>query len=119
MAVDVAEYLTNMRELLAKDRAKFGLVVERQVQFRLLPQVAGHRAALEPLLWDLLVFCADGHEARAPALDDAAFARATELVRAGKGMVKAEAVWPRAAAAVLEALTALRQSGIYPPPKIR
>jgi hypothetical protein len=120
MSASVTEYVTNMRQLLGADRAKFGIMVERQVQFRLLPQVQGHRAALEPQLWDLLVFCLDGHDAPVPRLDDAAYARAAEAVKGAQALAGGRAAaWPRAASAVLAALQALRETGIYPPPKLR
>jgi hypothetical protein len=99
---------------------KFGIMVERQVQVRVLPGVAGSRANLEPQLWELLVFCLDGHEAEIPGLDDASFERALVAVQSGKTLSgEAQAAYPRAATAVMKAIETLREVGVYPPPKIR
>ena len=115
----VREYVGNMRALLTTNAARYGLLVERQVQFALLPKVAGPRHALEPALWELLALLLDGHEATPPALDDATFARAVEAAKAGVGLASGgPARFPRAAAAVLSALTELREIGVYPKPKL-
>ncbi len=68
---------------------------------------------------ELLVFCLDGHEAEIPDLDDAVLERAQEAVQAGKSLSSGEpARFPRAAGAVLEALSTLREAGVYPRPKL-
>ena len=119
-SVNLPEYLANMRALLRRDEVKFGLMVERQVQVRVLPCVSGARAALEPHLWELLVFCLDGHEATAPSLDDATFERAHDAADAGTRMLgEGEAPFPRAAAAVIRTLDTLREVGVFPPPKLK
>ena len=118
--VDVPEYLNNIRELLRTDAKMFRIMVSRQVQGRLLPQVEGTRAELEGDLWDLLVFCLDGHEVIAPPLDDEVYGRAQEATEAGASLAtEGKAAFPRAATAVLAALDTLREVGVYPPPKLR
>lgn len=115
----VREYVGNMRALLATNAARYGLLVERQVQFALMPKVSGPRHALEPALWDLLTLLLDGHEAAAPALDDATFAKAVEAVKAGKSWVTNNpARYPKSAAAVMAALSEVREIGVYPKPKL-
>jgi hypothetical protein len=115
----VREYVGNMRALLTTNAARYGLLVERQVQFALLPKVTGPRHALEPALWELLAMLLDGHEAAPPALDDAAFTKAVEAAKTGKNFTASgPARFPKAAAAVLIALTELREIGVYPKPKL-
>lgn len=115
----VREYVGNMRALLTTNAARYGLLVERQVQFALMPKVTGPRHALEPALWDLLTMLLEGHEVATPALDDAAFAKAVEAMKAGKSWVSnGPARFPKSAAAVMAALTELREIGVYPKPKL-
>jgi hypothetical protein len=115
----VREYVGNVRALLNTSAARYGLLVERQVQFALLPKVAGQRAVLEPALWELLALLLDGHEVSAPALDEAAWTKATAAVAAGTGLTHdGPARFPRAAAAIARALTELREIGVYPKPKL-
>ena len=117
-AASISEYLTNIRELLRLDPHKFGLMVERQVQRRLLPRLHGTRANLEPELWALLVFCLDGAEAAAPPLTDETLESAKGAAQAGTSLTgEDQAAFPRAAHAVLETLDTVREAGVYPPPK--
>ncbi|MEZ4271841.1 MAG: hypothetical protein R3C68_10555 [Myxococcota bacterium] len=111
--MSLMEYLHNTRELLRLDPHKFGLTIERQVQFRVLPRIAGSRAALEPQLWELLVFCLDGHESKAPAFDDAAYAEKSAERRRVRAITYSTnaAAYPKAAAAVLAAISTLREVG--------
>lgn len=110
MSVDVAEVTENLRTMLRMNPKRFGIMVERQVQFALLPRLEGPRATLEPPLWDLLALLLGGPEAVAPALDDSAIESATSQARDG------QARFPKSAAAVANALEALREHGVLPPP---
>lgn len=115
----VREYVGNMRALLTMNAARYGLLVERQVQFALLPKVTGPRSSLEPALWELLAMLLDGHDAPIPPLDDTAFAKAVEAAKAGKNFgANGPAKFPKAAMAILGALTELREIGVYPKPKL-
>lgn len=115
----VREYIDNTRTLLAMNAARYGLLIERQVQFALLPKIQGPRAQLEPALWELLALLLDGHEGQVPALDDDAFAKATTAANAGAAYSHAgPARFPRAAAAIAKALAELREIGVYPKPKL-
>ncbi len=117
--VDLDEYLGNLRALLRAEPARWRLVVERQILARVLPQLAGPRAALEGGLWQLLCFCLDGHDAVAPALDPPTVARATAAAENGRRIDgAAPAAFPRAATAVAAALAELQQHGVYPPPTL-
>ena len=118
--VNLPEYLRNTRELLRLDAAKFSLMIERQVQVRVLPSVAGPRAELEEPLWQLLLLCLDGHEADAPPLTQAAWEKALSAAQNGQAVGNgAAAPYPRAARAVLQTLTTLREVGVFPPPKLK
>lgn len=118
-SVDVLEYIENMGALLRQQPELFGFMVERQIQARLLPRVAGSRQALEPKLWALLIFCLDGHEAGVPPLDDDAFTRAEQAAREGTGSSGAgAAAYPEAARSVIATLSSLREVGVYPPPRL-
>ena len=110
------DYLSNIRELL-RAKPTFKLMVERQVQCRVLPKVSGSRAKLEPQLWELLVFCLDGHEASIPELSDPNVERAQQATVEGTTLSGQEtAAFPKAANAVLKTLETLREIGVYPPP---
>ncbi len=115
----IAEYIANMKELLSEKPELFRLMVERQIQVRLLPKVQGSRVELEPSLWALLVFCTEGHEAAAPAMNDDIFLQAQEAVAKGANLEGTKAVFPAAAVAVLKTLEVLREAGSFPPPKLR
>jgi len=117
--VSVVEYVDNMRALLAEQPELYGLMVERQVQSRLLPRVAGSRAHLEPELWTLLVFCLDGHDAAVPPLDDATYERAVAAALGGNGLGSGGAArFPDAAKAVAQTMVELREVGVYPRPRL-
>jgi len=112
----ILEYIENMRALLRQKPELFGLMVERQIQGRLLGKIAGSRATLEPSLWALLIFCVDGHEAGVPALDDAAYQQLGAMVETGSDSSgQGRAAYPVAARAVMATLTTLREGGVYPP----
>lgn len=115
----VLEYIENMRALIDQQPHLFGMMVERQVQARLLPRISGTRQALEPDLWALVVFCLDGHQAEAPPLTDETFERASAAAAQGQRLGgEGEAAYPRAAQAVVAALATLREAGVYPPPRL-
>jgi len=114
----LAEYLQNIRALLQSDYARFRVMVERQVQVRVLPKLKGTRAGLETELWELLVLCLDGHQVSAPTLDDQTYERAQKATQSGTDLNgEQSAEFPRAAVAVLSALEQLRDVGVYPPPR--
>jgi hypothetical protein len=97
---------------------RWRVVVERQVIAQVLPRLTGTRALLEPAVWELLVLCLDGPEAATPGLDEAQWAKAELATTGGRALQTDEpAAFPRAAAAVRGVLVALRQAGVYPPPK--
>ncbi len=112
----VSEYIVNMRGLLRDNPKMFGIMVERQVQGRLLKKLRGKRVDLEPQLWELLIFCLNGHEALAPPLDENLFSRA-EQAATDQGRLDASgpACYPKAAQAVLRTMLVLREVGMYPP----
>ena len=115
----VLEYITNMRALIDQQPHLFGMMVERQVQVRLLPKVSGTRQTLEPDLWALLVFCLDGHQAAVPELNDEVYQKAQAAATAGAALSgQGEAVYPRAAQAVFATLVVLREAGVYPAPRL-
>lgn len=119
VSVDVAEVTENLRAMLRLNAKRFGLMVERQVQGALLPRVQGSRAALERPLWSLLVLLVAGHEAATPPLDDAAFETWTACASAGTDHSgQKRAAFPRAAAAVADALSQLREHGVLPTPRL-
>lgn len=115
---DVLEYIESMGALLRQQPELYGIMVERQVQSRLLPKIAGPRVTLEPTLWQLLIFCLEGHEAVVPALDDVLFekARAAATNRATLAGDQT-AAFPDAALAVIRIMETLREAGSYPPPR--
>ncbi|MBC7792314.1 MAG: hypothetical protein H7Z43_01285 [Clostridia bacterium] len=118
-AMLVREYIDNTRTLLGMNAARYGLIVERQVQFALLPKIQGQRAVLEPALWELLALLLDGHDGQVPALDDNAWAKASAAATRGAAFSSdGPARFPRAAAAVARALGELREIGVYPKPKL-
>jgi hypothetical protein len=115
--INVIEYVDNMRALLVEQPQFYGLMVERQVQARLLPRLAGSRVRLEPELWPLLVFCLEGHEVAAPAFDEEQIQRALAAASGGTRLMgDGAAVYPAAAKSVAEALVVLREVGVYPRP---
>ena len=116
--VDLREYLDNLRALLRTDEARWRIVVERQVQQQALPKVAGTRHDLEPLLWELLIFCLDGHEATPPALSDDSLETARAAAGDGRGFAIDKAAYPRAAVATTMTILLLREVGVLLPPKI-
>ena len=118
-AAIVREYIDNTRTLLNMNAARYGLLVERQVQVALLPKIQGPRAVLEPALWELLALLLDGHEGQAPALDDTTWAKASACATSGVALSHdGPARFPRAASAVATALAQLREIGVYPKPKL-
>ncbi len=117
---EIAEYLDNLRALLAAGQPRFALMVERQVQFALLPHLAGTRAQLEPHLWQLLILCLDGPAADAPPCDETQWNRATTAAAARQALSGATpARYPQAAQAVAATLGVLREFGVFPKPKLR
>jgi len=117
--IDLQEYLTNTKALLGLDHARWRVVVERQVQAQVLPNVKGTRVELEPQLWALLVLCLDGHLADVPELTEAGWERGVETARKGSQLGgDGNACYPRAALAVVEVMEQLREAGIYPPPLV-
>lgn len=116
----LSELVENLRALLSNNAARFGLMVERQVQFALLPKLEGTRPALEPHLWSLLVLLLDGHEAPVPAADEALWRRALEAAQAGTTLAgDRPARFPKAAVAIAGAAVVLREVGVYPRPKLQ
>lgn len=115
----VREYIGNTKTLLGMNAARYGMLVERQVVFALLPKIQGQRAVLEPALWELLALLLDGHEGQVPALDDNAWAKAAEAATTGAAYSHdGPARFPKAASAVAKALGELRDVGVYPKPKL-
>jgi hypothetical protein len=118
--VQLAEYLANVRALLRLDPARWRIVVEKQVQAHVLPHIAGTRAQLEPGLWELLILCLDGHEAAVPAMDETRWEAAREAARDGRDSAgQGPAAYPRAAIETALVMVEVRETGIYPPPKLR
>ncbi len=118
-ADELRQYVDNLRTLLRQDGLRFASMVERQVQFALLPHLSGKRADLEPSLWDLLFVCIAGPTACAPLLSEETWQRAVDAVERGTFWESDEAApFPKAARAVWAALTTLREVGVYPKPKL-
>lgn len=117
--IQLGEYLDNIKALLRGDESRWRIVVERQVQTRVLPNVVGARVDIEPLLFALLILCLDGHQAEIPELTDETWETARDAARSERSMSgEAAAVFPRAAVAVALVITEVREAGVYPPPKI-
>lgn len=110
MSVDVVEVTDNLRTMLRMNPKRFGIMVERQVQFALLPRLAGPRSTLEKPLWDLLALLIGGPDATAPALNESTIESVSTEARSG------QARFPKSAAAVVDALETLREHGVLPPP---
>ncbi len=120
MSVNVAEVTDNLRTMLRMNPKRFGIMVERQVQFALLPRAEGRRAALEMPLWELLVMLVEGHDSIAPPLTDSALEEWMECADAGLNHARdGKAAYPKAAAAVATALRDLREYGVLPAPKLK
>ena len=119
-AEQLPEYVDNLRALLRSNKARFDMMVERQIQAQLLREMTGLRADLEPHLWALLILCLNGHEAPVPALDEAAFTAAQQSAQGGTGLGQpGPCRYPQAARALVTAMIELRQHGVYPRPKLR
>lgn len=117
--VQLAEYLANIKALLRLDPNRWRIVVEKQVQAHVLPYIAGTRAQLEPRLWELLVFCLDGHEAPVPEMTEQRREAAVAAARDGRMLAgQQRAAFPRAAVETALVLEELREVGVYPPPKL-
>jgi hypothetical protein len=117
--VQLAEYLANIKALLRLDPNRWRIVVEKQVQAHVLPHIAGTRAQLEPRLWELLIFCLDGHEASVPEMTEQRWEAAVAAARESRMLVGRErAVFPRAAIETALVLAGIREVGVYPPPKL-
>lgn len=117
---ELLQYADNLRALLAQDASRFGLMVDRQIQFALLPRLAGTRVSLEPALWDLLILCLDGPSAPLPLVDDATFTRAHAAAHGGTSLDGARrAAFPGAARALSLALATVREVGVYPRPLLK
>jgi len=117
VALDVAEYVGNLRQLLRLDYRRWRLVVDRQVLSQVLPKLKGTRAVLELHLWGLLVLCLNGHQADVPDLADEEWAKAVQAVNNGKSIDgDRSAEFLRAATGVLRVMATLRETGIYPAP---
>lgn len=120
MSVNVAEVTDNLRTMLRMNPQRFGIMVERQVQFALLPRVAGPRAALEEPLWELLVMLVEGHEHAPPPFSDQMLEDWMECADAALNHRRdGKAAYPKAAAAVASALRDLREFGVLPAPKLK
>lgn len=115
---ELKSYADNLRALLTSNATRWGLVIERQVQFAFLPKISGTRAALEPSLWSLLVLLLEGHEAGVPALEDTLAQKALAAALLGQNLAGTPARFPKAAAAVARAMSELRELGVYPRPKL-
>ena len=114
---EISGYLDNVKALLRLDAARWRMVVERQVLSQVLPKLSGNRAALEPQLWDLLIFCLDGHDGNAVGMDDERWEQARSCAAEGLALdTERPAAFPRAAVEVAMVLTELRELGVYPPP---
>ncbi len=120
--IQLGEYLDNIKALLRSDESRWRIVVERQVQVQVLPNVTGVRADIERKLFELLILCLDGHEAvleGGPALNDESWEAARHAASIGRSLSgEVEATHPRAAVAVALVIAEVRESGVYPPPKI-
>ena len=114
---ELAQYVDNLPSLL-RQGPHFGLAIERQVQFALVPRLQGARAHLEPHLWRLLFLCLDGPDAPAPPIDAAAIQKAEAAARAGSSSTDAPARFPQAARAVVASLAVVREFGVLPKPKL-
>jgi len=118
-AEQLPEYVENLRALLRNNEARYGLMVERQIQAQLLRKMTGLRASLELPLWALLVLCLDGYQAQVPPLDDATFVAASQAAGASTSLGRAgPASYPQAARSLVNAMAVLRQYGVYPKPKL-
>tara|TARA_B100000959_G_scaffold243776_1_gene267294 strand:+ start:327 stop:686 length:360 start_codon:yes stop_codon:yes gene_type:complete len=116
-AKTIDEYLENMQALL-KQAPHFKLVVERQIQHRLLPDMSGVKAELEPALWKLLLFCLNG-QSHAVELTPQAREQAHESVGKSENYQQNQAAsYPKAAKQTWQILDALHTHGSYPPRKI-
>ncbi|MEK7705178.1 MAG: hypothetical protein AAB426_09485, partial [Myxococcota bacterium] len=116
---ELNEYVDNLRALLGLNEARYGIMVERQIQAQLLRRMSGTRAALEPGLWSLLVLCLDGHETEVPQLAEALWERAQAAAIERKSLDGTRpARFPTAAAALVVSLTVMRTHGVYPKPKL-
>ena len=119
MAKELPEYVENLRALLRLDLGLWRVVVERQILATLLPHLSGNRVELETHLWALLIICLDGHEAPVPTLSDVTWDKAIAAVKAGRSLANTDdAVFPRAARGLVEALITLRETGIFPRPLV-
>ncbi len=119
-AAQLAEYVDNLRALLAQGDVRFGLMVDRQVQAALLPKLSGSRGALEPHLWELLVLCLEGPAGDRVQLDQGSWDKAVLAAQSGQGLSPGQpARFPRAAQALLQALLTLREHGVYPKPRAK
>lgn len=118
--MNVAEVTDNLRTMLRMNPKRFGIMVERQVQFALLPRVAGSRAALEPDLYALLVLLVDGHESSVPPPTEQAIDEWLECADSALNHTRdGRAAFPKAARAVADAIRALREHGVLPAPKLQ
>lgn len=119
-AEELAEYVGNLRALLNQSEARFAIMVERQVQFALLPKLAGPKSSLESPLWDLLVLLLDGHQAPVESPTDPLWTRALDAAQQGASLSMADgkARFPKAAQAVAGVAATLRDCGVYPAPRL-
>jgi hypothetical protein len=110
----IFDYLTNMRALLSANPSMFKMMVERQVMSRLLPKIKGTRHELEHPLWELLIFCLDGAQAKPPELSNEMYLKAQQAANTGYTLEgEHTAHFPKAAFAVTKVLSTLRESGTY------
>jgi len=113
----IHEYLENTQALL-QQAPHFRVGVQRQIQARLLPRVAGVKAELEPALWKLLLFCLNGH-LQGVEINEENIVLAQEAVDKAENYKQNEAAsFPEAAKATWQVLSSLQENGIYPPAKL-
>lgn len=110
------EYIKQIRALLRLDPVRWSVIVERQIQYAVLPKIQGNRARLEPQLWELLFFCLDGHEAVIPPFNESLWQQIPQWLQQETGShAQHEAVYLAAAKTVFHVMTLLREHGVYPP----
>ena len=114
----INEYLDNIQALLKKE-PQFSIVIERQIQHRLVPQIAGVQAELEPALWRLLCFCLDGptHELTELSEHNRQVAQKS-IENLLNFQQNGPARYPNAAKSIWEIFLILAERGLYPAPKI-
>ena len=113
----IHEYLENTQALL-EQAPHFRVGVQRQIQARLLPKVAGVKAELEPALWKLLLFCLNGQVQDLEITETNLNLVQEAVAKAQNYEDNQDASFPEAAKATWQVLSTLQENGIYPPAKI-